>query len=172
MRKPTGQFVGLPKYAPLLALIVLVTTSPVSLAQHTPGGKTRPQRIFSETSIEKGWQRASQLRQPMLVMFTSDHCRYCKKMLAETYAHPAIEQLLAANTQTVLAHASDYQGLIKKLGIRGYPSSVLIAPNGDVIDFMQGFVPPKDFALRVSPLLKAQAAQNRAAKLPRRTAGR
>ena len=75
-------------------------------------------------------------------------------MLAETYGHPAIEQMLAGHTQTVLAHASDYPDLVKRLGIRGFPSSVLISPRGDVLDFMPGYVPPKEFAQRVVPLLK------------------
>jgi len=102
----------------------------------------------------------------MLVMFTSDNCRYCKKMLAETYGHPGIQQMLAGRTQTVLAHKDDYEGLVKRLGIRGYPSSVLISPKGDVLDFMEGYVAPRDFALRISPLLKAQVAQARGASVP------
>ena len=105
----------------------------------------------------------------MPVMFTPDNCRFCKKMLAETYGHPAIEQLLATRTQTVLAHADDYEALVKKLGIRGYPSSVLVSPNGDVLDFMEGFVTPQDFVKRVTPLLRPQARQAKAEKVPAQT---
>ncbi|NOZ39663.1 MAG: thioredoxin family protein [Planctomycetes bacterium] len=144
----------------------------VWLTQLTQAAQPRQPRLFTETSIEKGWQIASQQQQPMLVMFTSDSCMYCKKMLAETYGHPAIQQMLAGNTQTVLAHAEDYRGLIKKLGIRGFPSSVLISPQGDVLEFMEGFVPPKEFAKRISPLLKAHARQARASNLPQQTTGR
>ena len=160
------------RLTPAFALIALAVASPISFAQSGARTQARQPRLFSETNIEKGWQRAAQLQQPMLVMFTSDHCMYCKKMLSETYGHPAIQRMLAGNTQTVLAHADDYRGLIKKLGIRGYPSSVLISPQGDVLDFMQGFVPPKDFAQRISPLLKAHTAQARAANVPQRTVGR
>jgi hypothetical protein len=53
--------------------------------------------------------------------------------------------------------------------VRGYPSSVLVAPNGDVLEFMQGYVPAKDFAQRIRPILQSQA---RAARRPKRTAGR
>ncbi len=160
------------KLSPALALVVLSLASSPGFAQFARSAPIQQTRLFSQTSIEKGWQAATQQQQPMLVMFTSDHCMYCKKMLAETYGHPAIQRMLAANTQTVLAHADDYQGLVKKLGIRGYPSSVLVSPKGDVLDFMEGFVPPKEFAQRISPLLKKQASQTRAASLPQQTAGR
>ncbi len=153
------------KFSPTFFLWVVAFTNSASMAQVAPGTQSRQPRLFSQTSIEKGWQQATQLQQPMLVMFTSDNCRYCKKMLTQTYGHPAIQQMLAGNTQTVLAHADEYRGLVKKLGIRGYPSSVLISPQGDVLEFIEGFVPPKDFAKRVSPLLKAHARQARAHRI-------
>jgi thioredoxin-related protein len=152
-----------------LTLLLFTQVSTVSWAQQRPAAVTQPPPLFTQTSIEKGWQTATDRQQPMLVMFTSDNCLYCKKMLAETYGHPAIQQMLASNTQTVLAHADDYQALVKKLGVRGYPSSVLVAPNGDVLEFMQGYVPAKDFAQRIRPILQSQA---RAARRPKRTAGR
>ncbi len=154
------------KHATSFALAVLAFASLTQLAQAAP---PRLPRLFTETSIEKGWQQATQQQRPMLVMFTSDSCIYCKKMLAETYGHPAIQRMLAGNTQTVLAHADDYPGLVKKLGIRGFPSSVLVSPQGDVLDFLEGFVPPKEFAKRVSPLLKEHARQARASNSPQQT---
>jgi hypothetical protein len=33
-------------------------------------------------------------------------------MLAETYGHPGIQQMLTGRTQTLLAHADDYEGLM------------------------------------------------------------
>ena len=52
-----------------------------------------------------------------------------------------------------MAHSDDYAALIKKLGIRGYPSSLLISPEGEVLDFIEGYLEPKAFAGRVGPLL-------------------
>lgn len=133
-------------------------------AQDSPTTQTRGPRVFTETSIEKGWKRSLQQKQPMLVMFTSDNCKFCKKMLAETYGHPAIEQMLASHTQTVLAHKKNYEALVKKLNIRGYPSSVLISPKGDVLEFVEGFLPPNKFAERVVPVLQKQARENQLAQ--------
>jgi thioredoxin-related protein len=58
-----------------------------------------------------------------------------------------------------MAHSDHYASLIKKLGIRGYPSSLLISPEGEVLDFMEGYVAPQEFAKRVIPLLDRPATQ-------------
>ncbi len=154
----------MPKFSPVVALIslvlvFLVLATPEASAQYDTRGRTQSPKLFTQTSIEKVWQTATQKQQPMLVMFTSDNCRFCKKMLAETYGHPGIQQMLTGRTQTVLAHSDDYKSLIKRLGIRGYPTTVLISPKGDVLDLMQGYLPPKEFAQRVSPLLRTQVAK-------------
>ncbi len=96
---------------------------------------------------------------PLLVMFTSDSCIYCRKMMKETYRHPAIEWMLSENTETVVAHARDYRGLVKKLGVRGYPSTLLVSPQGEVLEFMEGFVDAQTFAARISPLLLKRTAR-------------
>jgi|GEM_PF-1562686 len=167
------------------SLIVWLFANTASWAQPRHSAPSRRPSLFSQTSIEKAWQVAARQQQPMLVMFTSEHCRFCKKMLAETYGHPAIEQMLVGRAQTVLAHSDNYAALVKRLGIRGFPTSVLISPRGDVLDLMEGYVPPKDFAKRVSPIFKAHLAQQarqrqaqtqpapaRAAQLPVPTTGR
>ena len=78
--------------------------------------------------------------------------------MKETYRHPAIERMLGETTETVVAHARDYRGLVKKLGVRGYPSTLLVSPQGEVLEFMEGFIDAQTFAARVSPLLQKRIA--------------
>jgi thioredoxin-related protein len=92
-------------------------------------------------------------------MFTSDGCMYCEKMLNETYRNPAIERMLTQSTETVLAHSRDYKALAKKLGVRGYPCTLLVSPEGQVLDFMEGYVDAKAFADRVYPLIYKRTAR-------------
>lgn len=177
----------------LFAVVLLALTTSTNWAQlpsapavqRAPVARRAPARrpaakqpgLFTETSIEKAWQQATVRQRPMLVMFTSNNCMYCKKMLKETYSHPAIRRMLAANTETVLAHAKDYPALVKRLGITGFPTSLLISPQGKVLTAIPGFVPPQDFAQQVTPALQALAQQRRtnntrAASQPRPQLGR
>jgi protein-disulfide isomerase-like protein with CxxC motif len=61
-------------------------------------------------------------------------------MLAETYADPAIRRLLSANAETVLAHARDNRELIQRLGIRGFPTTLIVAADGQIVDAVEGDV--------------------------------
>ena len=111
----------------------------------------------SIATLDRAWQSTVENQRPLLVMFTSDNCAYCVKMVRETYRHPSIERLLTGRTEGVLAHASDNQALVSRLGIRGYPTSMLVSPRGEVLMVVEGFLDAEAFALRVGPLLNPQA---------------
>jgi len=143
----------------MLSFVVFSTLSATALAQsgrRHPAGRNG---IFSSSSVEQAWASAVAERKILLVMFTSDHCHFCTKMLSETYSHPAIQRMLAKDTKTVLADADDYRALAKRMGIRGYPTTLLISPEGEVLDLLEGFVDAKTFAKRVHPHLARQAAR-------------
>ena len=136
------------------ATVLLLTHTPAAAQNAKLAKPQQPTAMFAHKSVDQAWKAAVTGRKPLLVMFTSDHCVYCKKMLKETYGHPAIQQMLIGNAETVLAHANQYRDLAKKLGIRGYPTTMLVSPEGKVLDFVPGFVEPKEFAQRIHPLLK------------------
>ncbi|MCG8449287.1 MAG: thioredoxin family protein [Pirellulales bacterium] len=162
------------KAALLCLVILLLPMNDLVQAQTGQPNNSLQKGLFTQTNVEKAWKNAAAQQKPMLVMFTSERCKFCQKMLAETYGHPAIQQILAGRTETVLAHAEDYRDLTKKLGIRGYPTSLLVSPKGDVLDFMEGYVAPKAFAQRVYPHLAGDNSRALAAATttPRQTTGR
>jgi len=143
----------------MLALVLLSALNLAALAQSGQRRSASRNAIFTHPSIEQAWESAVAENKTLLVMFKTDHCHYCTKMLSETYNHPAIQRMLAKDTESVLANAEDYQALTKKMGIRGYPTTLLISPQGEVLDLLEGFVDAKTFAKRVNPLLAKQAAR-------------
>lgn len=145
----------------LFAIVIVAGLVPASLAA-TPRkhhDHAAPEGVFDHKSVEEAWKTAAEKKKPLLVMFTSNNCTFCRKMITDTYSNPQVKELLKGRTESVMAHSDDYASLIKKLGIRGYPSSLLISPDGEVLDFMEGYVAPQEFAKRVSPLLDRPATQ-------------
>ncbi len=145
---------------PILSLTILFCASTTTIAQSGQRGSEGQSTLFKHQRVEQAWEAAVASKKPLLVMFTSDHCVYCRKMLAETYGHSGVQQMLAGRTESVLAHASEYRDLVKRMGIHGFPTTLLIAPDGQVLDMMEGFVEPRVFAQRVSPLLAKEAANS------------
>ena len=139
----------------LLTLAQLVSASAQSSAP-PKGGQTA---LFANRDIEKGWRNAVANQKPLLVMFTSRQCLYCTKMLKETFGHPAIQKWISPRAETVLADAERYEQLVQRLGIRGFPTTVIVSPKGKVQDVIEGFVEPRAFADRVGPFLTQSTAQ-------------
>jgi len=143
----------------MFTFVLFSALSSADLAQSGQRPSADPSAIFNQSSVEQAWATAVAEKKILLVMFTSDHCHFCTKMLSETYSHPAIRRMLAKDTETVLAKAEDYRALTKRMGIRGYPTTLLISPEGDVLDLLEGFVDAKTFAERVRPLLAKQTTR-------------
>jgi len=144
-------------WSPLLSLLIVCCVVSATMGQSGQRDAKAEKRLFNHKSVEKAWEAAIAGKKPLLVMFTSDHCVFCQKMLTQTYGHPAIKQMLIGRTESVLAHASDYSELVQKMGLRGFPTSLLISPEGKVLAVMEGFVEPRDFAQQVKPLLEKKA---------------
>jgi thioredoxin-related protein len=126
---------------------------------HAAHEHAAPAGVFDHKTVEEAWKVAIEKKKPLLVMFTSNNCTFCRKMIADTYSNQEVKDLLRGRTESVMAHSDHYASLIKKLGIRGYPSSLLISPEGEVLDFMEGYVDAQEFAKRVGPLLDRPATQ-------------
>ena len=143
----------------LLVCTLLLGLPLAGNAQNGSKSAKQPTQLFGHATLQGAWQTAIANKKPLLVMFTSDHCIYCQKMITETYGHPVVKQTLATHTESVLAHANDYSELVKRMGIRGFPTSLLISPQGQVLDVMEGFVEPRTFAQRINPHLVNKAYQ-------------
>ncbi len=130
-----------------LALLVSTAACTDQSPASTPDAST-PAVLFRHETVELAWRKASESKRPLVVMFTSDQCPHCERMLKETYGDPAIRRWLAEHAETVLAHARDYRELIQKLGIRGYPTTLVVASDGQIADAIEGFVDAPPFARR------------------------
>ncbi len=150
------------KRSVLLNFLAVVMVSAISsdvLAQSGQRFSRRSRGLFTQSSVEQGWKSAVAEQKTLVVMFKSSHCIYCTKMLSETFGNPAIQRMLASDTETVLAKAEDYRSLIQRMEIRGYPTTLLISPQGEVLDLVEGFLDARAFAKRISPILAKQQAQ-------------
>jgi thioredoxin-related protein len=123
------------------------------------GGHGAADGVFDHKTVEEAWKVAIEKKKPLLVMFTSNNCTFCRKMIVDTYSNQHVKEMLRGRTESVLAHSDHYASLIKKLGIRGYPSSLLISPEGEVLDFMEGYVDAQAFTKRVGPILDRPTTQ-------------
>ncbi|MEL6107810.1 MAG: thioredoxin family protein, partial [Planctomycetota bacterium] len=102
-------------------------------------------------SAEIKWQRSPEavLRsartsgRPILVFVSAQWCHYCTKMKKETWSNPLVEQSVSQHFETLVLDGDRDDNIVRKLGLRGFPATLLYTPDGRFIEQKGGFMPPQ-----------------------------
>ena len=111
--------------------------------------------------IESAWTASQEQGQLLLLFVKTDSCLYCTKMERETYADEAIARHVTEQFVATSMDGRSYPQLMKKLGIRVYPTTVIIGPNAQVLDSISGFVAAGDLQQRLETASKKAATLRR-----------
>jgi thioredoxin-related protein len=123
-------------------------------------------KVFAYTDVDQAWVEVQQSQRPLLLFVSANNCYFCDKMEIETYVHPQIQASIRELLVTAKIKKEQNPRLVDQLGVRAFPTTLLIAPNGDLIARIEGFANPKKFVHKIRPAL-AELAKHRD-----RTAGR
>lgn len=152
-----------------LAVIVVstVASSTASTAFGAPPAGYRGASLFAHRNVDRAWEEVKQSHRPMLLFISMDNCKFCDKMEADTYSNPEIARGIDELFVTVKMKKEENPGLIKQLGVRAFPTTLLILPSGTLIAKIEGYANPKKFVTSIRPALAAHArAESRTAALP------
>lgn len=119
--------------------------------------------LFRHTTFQQAWMAVQEGRRPMFLYVRSDNCRYCKKMLRETLSHPQISAGIAAYAEPFAFNASHAPELARKLGVQGFPTTLIISPDQELLCKIEGFLDAQEFAERVWPVLGKAETERRVA---------
>jgi thioredoxin-like negative regulator of GroEL len=78
---------------------------------------------------------------PLLVEVGTEECFYCKKQDATTFRDPEVVALVNARFVPVRVDANRDPVFAQALRVQIYPTTVLGAPDGKVLSFLQGYTP-------------------------------
>lgn len=139
--------------------LLLATTSasaqaPATQAAMSPEANTSPQvnkpaPVFMYPHVDAAWQAAQKSGRPVMVFVTAADCHYCKKMYSETLSHPQIAQANNARFETAFVSKETHPDIVAKLGIRAFPTTLVVNPDGTLKDSIRGYLEPRAFAEQV-----------------------
>jgi thiol-disulfide isomerase/thioredoxin len=93
---------------------------------------------------EEGMNLSAAQNKSVLIDFSTDWCSWCKKMDAETYTDARV--IGKARHFVCIKVDGDLRGdLVSSYGVKAYPTTVFVAPNGTVARSIDGFKGPDDF---------------------------
>jgi thioredoxin-related protein len=89
---------------------------------------------------------------PMVLLFSTESCVWCKRLIADSEASAAVKQLLSKITGIVV-DANKHPALVAQLGIQSYPTMVLVNRKKNIVRTVEGYVPEADLVTTLKVLL-------------------
>lgn len=132
-------------------------------------GHAEEPEFFRHKNVDQAWAATQASGRPMFIYVSSDNCRFCEKMLKETLSSPPIGKGLTDFTEPATFNASEHPELAQSLGVRAYPTTLIISADRKLLHKIEGFVETAEFTEQVWPVLRESAAARRMAMNPAAT---
>lgn len=105
--------------------------------------------------IEIARELAINENKPILIDFYTEWCGWCKRMDQDTYANDKVQESLEQFV-CVKIDAEQNRDLAKTYKINGFPSTVFLKANGQLIEVIPGYLPPSDFLKLLDKMLMSK----------------
>lgn len=126
-----------------------------------------------QTDVHVALKQARATSKPMLIQFTASWCHFCVKMKQTTYADASVQRQVTSQFIPVMLDADENAELVSKLGIKGLPATVMVAPDLRILKKLNGYQRPgklqsemKEALVIASPTKVASVGYARAKKQP------
>lgn len=90
-------------------------------------------------------RRAKKEDKPTILYFFTPYCFYCQTMDKEVLANKEVFAILNKNVVYLRIDVEKREDLARFYGVRGYPTTVFLQPNGQQIIQIPGYINRKDF---------------------------
>ena len=109
-------------------------------------------QIVWRDSLRQALQESSEVRKPMLVEVSTTWCGYCKKMEKETFSDRRIVDHISECFVPVKVDGEQQRDFVKRIGIRSYPTTVILGSDMQVLAKITGYRTPEQLSQDLSTI--------------------
>lgn len=136
----------------LLAIgLVGPLASPISL------GADDPDKVDWRDDLAKAQAEAKSRDLLLWIQFTGPWCINCRRMDRATFVHPGVVARSRASFVPVKLRSDEHEALAQDLGLTSLPSTVIVRPNGEVVEKYEGYVEPEAYEAMLASVLRRES---------------
>ncbi len=90
------------------------------------------------------------------IQFTGPWCINCRRMDRATFVHPGVVARSRDHFVPVKLRSDEHEALAQSLGLTSLPSTVIVRPNGEVVEKYEGYVEPETFEVTLREVLRRE----------------
>ena len=141
----------------LFAGSVAFAFEPPAVGLAPPIGVARQAKAWHDDP-NVAWREAFASGKPMFLVVSSKQCPACDKLKAGALASPEFRGWVESRFVPVMILAEDHPHVVEKMAVRGYPTTLVVAPKVGVLHSALGAFNASDFQQKYS--LAELAAEN------------
>jgi thioredoxin-related protein len=119
-------------------------------ATETEATSEPPKAIAWQGDVRDAQSEAQSQNRLLVVFVTKDRCKFCTKMKQSTLIDPAIVAEIGQNCVAVKGSSSAAAPVNGGERITAYPTTLLVSPDGRVLDRVRGYVTAGEFKRRLT----------------------
>jgi uncharacterized protein YyaL (SSP411 family) len=146
----------------LLVFTLLPTTFLVAQEKESkPLAKTKSpttsEKISWITMYNTARLKGTKADKPVFLFITTDSCRHCIRMQKESFENKNIAKVIKSEFVPAKLHLKMDSKLAEDLRITIYPTTLMIAPDGKILDYARGYLSQAELTSRMKGVSKQMA---------------
>jgi thioredoxin-related protein/YHS domain-containing protein len=90
------------------------------------------------------------------IQFTGPWCINCRRMDRATFLHAGVVLRSRDHFVPVKLRSDEHEALAMSLGLTSLPSTVIVRPNGEVVEKYEGYIEPETFEATLAEVLRRE----------------
>ncbi len=131
----------------------------LSLLAARPAPGEEVEEVKWTKDVEAAWKTTIEQQRHMLIYVTTDKCKFCRLMESKTFSDPGIAAQINKSFIAVTLYAKgEGSRLVKVLGVKTFPTTLVISYDKKLIDTIKGYLPADEMKVRLASAVSKKPA--------------
>ena len=127
-----------------------------SLALQSSFADDEPRKINWREDLGQAQAEARSRDLLLWIQFTGPWCINCRRMDRATFVHPGVMTRSREQFVPLKLRSDEHEALAVSLGLNSLPSTVIVRPNGEVVEKYEGYIEPETFEVTLADVLRRE----------------